>query len=271
MYKVVFLDIDGTLIRSDHSLSRATIEIIGKLKENKILVVLVSARPLHGMLSIAEEAGLLRFPLASLNGAFISVDSEIVFESYINYKIAGEIYKTSRSFNKTTIYYQEQQWFAESQNALTSKEQEITHVPITIESFSNMLRRWQDAGTGPNKILMIAEPGIVSDIQELLKLRFKDQLNIYTSKPTYLEVMSKDASKLFAVKFLAKRYQLKRDEIIAIGDNFNDMEMISYAGFGIAMGNSPDEVKAAANYITDTNDNDGVAKAIATPGFIAWL
>ena len=87
-------------------------------------------------------------------------------------------------------------------------------------------------------------------------------LNIYKSQPTYLEVMSVDASKSKAIQFLLKKYGLHQNEVIAIGDNFNDKEMIEFAGCGVAMGNAPVAVKEAANYVTDTNNNDGVCKAI---------
>ncbi|MEO7120016.1 MAG: HAD hydrolase family protein, partial [Ginsengibacter sp.] len=78
-----------------------------------------------------------------------------------------------------------------------------------------------------------------------------------------LEIMNIDASKVNAVKFLTGRYNIKQEEIIAIGDNYNDKEMIEFAGMGIAMGNAPDPVKAAANYITKTNNEDGVSLALA--------
>jgi len=74
--------------------------------------------------------------------------------------------------------------------------------------------------------------------------------------------MGKGASKLDAVKLVSKQFGIEKENIIAIGDNFNDQEMIAYAGLGIAMGNAPDEVKAIADYVTDTNNNDGVAKAL---------
>ena len=85
---------------------------------------------------------------------------------------------------------------------------------------------------------------------------------MYTSKPIYLEVMNLPASKTNAINFLMKAYGISREQTIAIGDNFNDKEMIEFAGMGIAMGNAPDEVKAAADFITDTNNNDGVRKAL---------
>ena len=86
MYKAVFIDIDGTLIKSDHSISLATIHVVEKLKENNILVVLVSARPLHSIIPIMEEIGLDGFPVASLNGACVSLNGNTVFDSKIDMK-----------------------------------------------------------------------------------------------------------------------------------------------------------------------------------------
>ena len=74
--------------------------------------------------------------------------------------------------------------------------------------------------------------------------------------------MSKEASKDNAVKFLIEMYKIDKENIIAIGDNYNDKGMIQFAGLGIAMGNAPEEIKSAADYVTDTNNNDGVAKAL---------
>ena len=109
---------------------------------------------------------------------------------------------------------------------------------------------------------MISTAQVVNEIQNNLRRQFINHLNISTSKPTYLEVVNIEASKLNAVKLLINHYNIKREETIAIGDNFNDKEMIEFAGTGIAMGNAPTEVKAIANYITDTNNKDGIPKAL---------
>ena len=262
MYKAVFIDIDGTLLRTDHTISEATISIIQKLKEKNILVVLVSARPIHGIIPIARQIGLMDFPIASLNGAYIVIGEEIIFESVIDVTIINLIHKELEQYNAIPIYYQQKRWFAQMRNFNIDNEQKITPVPIIIEPFSYLLGQWQTKNTGPNKILIIAKAEVITEIQSHLKLRFIHQLNIYTSKPTYLEVMNLEASKINALKFLITRYNIKREDVIAIGDNFNDKEMIAYAGTGISMGNAPEEVKAAADYVTETNDNDGVPLAL---------
>jgi HAD-superfamily hydrolase, subfamily IIB len=101
---------------------------------------------------------------------------------------------------------------------------------------------------------------------EVLNTKIKDynsnNLNIYLSKPTYLEMMPNNASKTSAIEVLCKKYDIQRSEVIAIGDNYNDINMIEFAGLGIAMGNAPDAVKQYADDITLSNDEDGVAVAI---------
>jgi Cof subfamily protein (haloacid dehalogenase superfamily) len=124
------------------------------------------------------------------------------------------------------------------------------------------MKHWAKEPTGINKVMAIGHESVIATVESKLVSVFPSGLNIYTSKPTYLEIMREDASKTKAVQFLMERYGIRREEIIAIGDNFNDKEMIAYAGTGVAMGNAPDAIKAVADYITDTNQRDGVRKAI---------
>ena len=89
-----------------------------------------------------------------------------------------------------------------------------------------------------------------------------DRLNIYQSKPTYLEIMNKDVSKPKAIEKLLSLYDIDSSEIVAIGDNYNDADMLKYAGVGIAMGNAPDKVKLVSDFITLSNDEDGIVTAV---------
>jgi len=262
MYKGVFIDIDGTLIKSDHTVSPATISTIKKIKDQHILVALVSARPLHGIRPISDAVGLADLPLASLNGSYIAFKGDILFESYIDSAIVARLHEQLQPYNATIIYYEHQQWYAEERNHHIVKEQKITPVPVTIQPFETTLAHWQQIGRGPNKILVIQEAAVIAKIEDDLKPLHDAELNMYTSKPIYLEMMNKSASKTNAIRFLIDRYHIKQEETIAIGDNFNDKEMIEFAGKGIAMGNAPDAVKAVADYVTDTNNNDGVALAL---------
>jgi Cof subfamily protein (haloacid dehalogenase superfamily) len=262
LYKAVFIDVDGTLIKSDHSVSNTTFDVIQKLVTNKILVVLVSARPLSGIEPIAKDIGLLNNPIASLNGAYISDKGNIILNSIIDLGTVRDLDEQLQPFGSTIIYYQQNEWFSQFQNFNTDYEQKITSIPVLIQPVQLTLQCWQNNNNGPNKVLVITEEAATNNIQECLKQKFGEHLNTYTSKPTYIEIMNKEASKVNAVKLLIKRFNLRKEEIIAIGDNFNDKEMIEYAGLGIAMGNAPEEIKVIADYVTDTNNEDGVAKAL---------
>ncbi len=262
MYKAVFIDVDGTLIRKDHSISECTFDTIQKLKNKDVLVVLVSARPLAGIVPIAEKINLAGNPIASLNGAYIADGGKIIFNSVIDTEACSKVHEQLRNNSATVIYYQQELWYAEVQDENTDHEQKISAIPVIIQPFEKTIQFWENNNTGPNKILFIAKESLIHTIQSDLLNEFNSYLNIYTSKPTYLEIMNRRASKTDAVKQLIDRYHIKREETIAIGDNFNDEGMIGFAGLGIAMGNAPDQVKASANYVTDTNNNDGVAKAL---------
>ncbi|MEJ7830502.1 MAG: Cof-type HAD-IIB family hydrolase [Segetibacter sp.] len=262
MYKAVFIDLDGTLLRSDHSISEATRDKLQNLVAKGILVVLVSARPFHGITPISNWLGTRSLPIVSLNGAYIGLDDQIIFESGIDPDTIADLHDLAASFDVTLIYYSGLEWFAEIHNAAVTKEQRITEIPVTIAPFPVLLDNWKMGQRVLNKVMAIGRETVIEALQARLRSAYQDKMNIYTSKPTYLEIMRRDASKSNAVKYLLARYDIGREEIIAIGDNYNDQEMIAFAGTGVAMGNAPAAIKAVADYITDTNEFDGVRKAI---------
>ncbi len=260
-YKAVFIDLDGTLLRPDHSISEATRDTIQKLIAGNILVILVSARPFHGITPYSNFLGTQSFPIISLNGALIKSDNKTVFESCIDTD-AVALLRQANEDHATLIYYSGHEWFAETLNAAVTKEQKITDVKVVVAPFDELKQYWKLYNTGINKVMAIGDERLIQALESRLISFFQKQMNIYTSKPTYLEIMREDASKKHGVQFIMEKYTISREEIIAIGDNFNDLEMIMYAGTGIAMGNAPDAIKAAAGFVTDTNVNDGVRKAI---------
>lgn len=262
MYKAVFTDMDGTLLRKDHSISEATRDLIQKIIAAGIPFILVSARPMHGILPISKWLGIDSQPIVSLNGAYIGLENKIIFESALEEEMVEDIHTVAAGYDVTLIYYAGMEWFAEKNNAATIKEQRITKVPVTIAPFDDLRQLWKVRHTRINKIMAIGAAEIVKALEDKLHAMYGPMMNIYTSKPTYLEMMRRDASKTNAVKLMLARYNILREEVIAIGDNFNDKDMIAFAGTGVAMGNAPDEVKAVADWITDTNQHDGVRLAL---------
>jgi Cof subfamily protein (haloacid dehalogenase superfamily) len=109
---------------------------------------------------------------------------------------------------------------------------------------------------------MIDDPEILQKAVDNLPQEVYEKYTVVRSAPFFLEFLNKEVNKGVGVEMLAKHLGVKREEVITMGDAGNDLHMIEYAGMGIAMGNAFDEVKEAANYITDSNNEDGVAKAI---------
>lgn len=261
-YKAVFLDMDGTLLRADHSVSEPTQACIRKLIGMGIPVILVSARPLDAILPTARQIGLLDYPVVSLNGSYITEQQNPVFQEVIDPETTAALTRAIRPFQATIAYYVQREWFAETNDAWTEHEQKIMDVQLRVMPFAEMAAEWTIRKTGPNKLMVMSEPESIAAIQKHLISQYDSSLNIYPSKPTYLEIMNSQASKSSAIRLLIGKMNISREETIAMGDNFNDREMLQFAGMGVAMGNAPDEIKAVADYVTDTNNNDGVLKAL---------
>jgi Cof subfamily protein (haloacid dehalogenase superfamily) len=262
MYKAVFIDMDGTLLRKDHTVSSITRHTIQQLIQKDILIVPISARPLHGMLPITQTVFPDDNPVVSLNGGYIYQQQAVTYQVHVTLPEAEAIHSEVKKQPVSAMYYSQMEWFAEASTDAVKKEQKITAVPITIQPFIDTLTLWEQQQTGPNKILIAGDPGVILSLEKELLANHSGELNIYKSQPRYLEVMSLQASKSKAIQFLMAQYGLHQNEVIAIGDNYNDKGMIEFAGTGVAMGNAPDEIKAVANYVTDTNNHDGVAKAL---------
>ena len=262
MYKAVFIDMDGTLLGKDHTISEVNKSAIQKLLNKGILVVPISARPLHGILPLTQSTLPANMPVVSLNGGYIYHNNEIIYEANIPLPDVATIHQEVTQQDVAVMYYSQMDWFTAADNKMIKKEQKITAVKIQVQPFEQTLAGWKERGTGPNKILIAGEPDIILNLEQRLLLLHEGKLNIYKSQPRYLEVMNLQASKTKAIEFLIAKYGINRNEVVAIGDNYNDKGMIEFAGMGVAMGNAPDEIKSVADYVTDTNNNDGVAKAL---------
>jgi Cof subfamily protein (haloacid dehalogenase superfamily) len=263
MYKAVFLDMDGTLLRSDHSISKETIEKIRKLTGEGIRVVLVSARPAGAVMPAFRNIGLPEeTPIVTLNGSYVVQSGKPILDVRIDLDTTAWITREVKPYNATIAYYLQREWFSEVSDAWTDHEQKIMDVPLRVEPIGRLIEEWSERTIGPNKLMVMSQPESINEIQCHLRALFNGRLNIYPSKATYLEVMDSRGSKAEAVRFISERMGLVPSEIIAMGDNYNDIGMIEFAGVGVAMGNAPDDIRAQADYVTDTNNNDGVRKAL---------
>ncbi|HEY5524911.1 MAG TPA: Cof-type HAD-IIB family hydrolase, partial [Clostridium sp.] len=227
--------------------------------EKNIPVILVSARMPKGIKFLQRELEIDQ-PIICYSGALIlDKDGKMLSKEFINVLDFEEIYKLVVKYNIHISLYKDDEWYIEEMDCWAKQESEITNIIPEITDFNELIGLWKKEGTGPNKILCMASPDKIILLKENIKA---SDLNIYPSKPTYLEIMPTNASKTSAINCLQKKFDIKKAEIIAMGDNYNDIDMLEYAGLGIAMGNAPEDVKKHANDVTLTNDEDGVAEAL---------
>jgi Cof subfamily protein (haloacid dehalogenase superfamily) len=262
-FKMVCLDIDGTLLNSKHEITERTKNIIKIVsKEKNIPVILVSARMPKGILPFHKELGIVE-PIICYSGALIIDEKrDTLLGREIQAQDIENIYNIAKECNVHISLYKNNEWFVEELDEWAKQESEITKIEPTVIKFQSLIKVWRKEKTGANKILFMSDEKNISKISNKLKEeKFKD-LNIYPSKPTYLEIMPSKASKTSAIEFLCKKLNISKEEVIAIGDNYNDIDMLEYAGVGIAMGNAPNMVKEKSDEVTATNNEDGVAKAL---------
>jgi Cof subfamily protein (haloacid dehalogenase superfamily) len=261
-YKMICLDIDGTLVNSKHQVTDKTKRVVKRVADKiGIPVILVSARPPRGIFFLQEELNIVQ-PIICYSGALIvERPSKILFNVIIEASYVKKIYDIAKEENIHVSIYKDDKWYVEILDKWALQEGEITNSLPEVSVYNDLLGKWEVEGTGPNKILCMGEPEQIEALNTKLKEEGFD-LNIYPSKPAYLEIMPKGASKTSAIEFLRGRYSAAQSEIVAIGDNYNDVDMIKYAGLGIAMGNAPEKVKLQADEVTLSNDEEGVAVAI---------
>ncbi|WP_175639510.1 Cof-type HAD-IIB family hydrolase [Metabacillus schmidteae] len=260
-YKMIVLDLDDTLLRDDHTISDRTKEALMRAQEIGVKVVLASGRPTFGMRHIAQELNLSQYEsfILSFNGGKIinCSSEEEMFSSTLSPKSIHKLFEISVREGVYIHTYIGDEIITQDENPYTDIEAKLTGLPI------NVVSNFIDAVNEPVvKSLMVGPPEQLKDVESKLQRELKEEFSIMRSKPYFLEFTEKGVTKGTSLNQLIQACGIKREEVIAIGDSYNDLTMIEFAGLGVAMGNAPDDIKEIADYVTDTNMNDGVAKVV---------
>ncbi len=261
-YEVLVLDIDGTLTTSDKTISPETLKAIRMIQGRGHKVVLASGRPTPGIRPVAKELHMDEFGgyILSFNGAKI-IDcstNEVIFQKVLPHELIPEIYAAALEYKVGLISYDEEKILVATEpDQYIAKEAAINHLEFKqVPSFVEHIT------FDTNKCLMTGEPDYLAEVEQKMKDRFAGRLNIFRSEPYFLEIVPPNVDKAESLAHLLEHLQLSKDQMISCGDGYNDVTMIQYAGMGVAMANARDKVKEVADYITLSNDNDGVAHVI---------
>ena len=258
----MFSDIDGTLLNKNRELSSATITEIKKLK-NKIPFILISARMPSAMRHLQNELDIEELPLICYNGGLIIVNNEVVSSTEIPMDILEDLSHWNSEINCHLSLYHQDEWYVPAIDEWAIREQNNTKVAPEIKSNAAVIEKWKFEQKGAHKIMAMGEESHIDQIRNFLENKFPDQLHLYRSKNTYLEIAPKSISKYTAIELLLLRhFNLTPGEAIAFGDNYNDIEMLKNIGYGIAVGNARPETLKVAKLIAQMSIDDGVAKCL---------
>jgi hypothetical protein len=261
-YKMIVLDLDGTLTNSQKVITPRTKAALIEAQEKGITVVLASGRPTYGVLPLAEELELERYGgyVLSFNGGIIynCQTRQIVFQKQIPQKSNWQIIRAARQEGAVILTYENDTIVTDNASSeYVALESRVNHMKV---------KQVEDMETYVNfvvpKFLMVGDPTFLAEVEVHVKDILGDNFSVYRSDPYFLEILPQGIDKAQCLGQLLHLLNMDVSEMIACGDGYNDLTMVQYAGLGVAMANAVPQVLAAANYVTASNDEDGVAQVV---------
>jgi Cof subfamily protein (haloacid dehalogenase superfamily) len=257
MYKMITIDVDDTLLNDQHIVTEGTKHALTEAVNRGVVVTLATGRMYASAKQIASQIKL-NVPLITYQGSLVKnlLDEKVIYERSVPNAIASTLfdYAEKHGFHLQTYY--NDQLVATEENEKLRNYSNVSKVPFFVRSKADILKHAQ------TKLLFFEEPEVLDQIAKDLDKLMGNEVHITKSKPYFLEIVHKEATKGHAVSFLADYYGCSLEQVIAIGDSWNDREMIEIAGLGVAMGNAVPSLKEIANYVTKTNNEDGVKHVI---------
>lgn len=260
MYRLIALDLDGTLLNDELSITEKTREVIGRARDCGAKIVLVSGRAYKSIERYINELNINDIVI-TMNGAKVtSSDGEkVIFGESLDEGICKTVLSMCEKEGVTAVMFAKDCVNIEKPGELTDFFEKHDRIPVTYTH--TPLSKCCD-GVEVGKLLLIDENEKLQKIKSCAEREIQEDVNLHFSLPFFLEVYSPNVDKAIMLGKVAEYYGIAREEILAIGDGGNDIPMLKFAGCSVAMGNAPDEVKKVADYVTVTNEEDGAALAI---------
>jgi len=259
--KLISIDVDFTLVNDDKKVPKENRKaILWARYQRGVHIAINSGRIAPSVRTYMEEIGIDdAYP--SLGGCIVQkADGTIIEEHSIDNRVALEIRNIGRSLDCGMFMYHHDNWFldhgmeywADSETKASRTKGSLTDLEVLLGT------------TKPNKILAAhLNPDITTELEKQVKARFSDVVDCFKSSPWYLEIVPKGVNKGTAIQALCRHYGIGKDNVMAIGDYYNDVDMLNASGLPVAMANSPSDVKDIAKYVTEADNNhSGVAEAI---------
>ena len=261
-YKLLVLDLDGTLTDSKKKITARTHDTLIEAQKKGIKIVLASGRPTYGVAPIADALELDRYEgyILSYNGGEI-IDwktKQLMYKKWLDNDVLPYLYQCAKDNGFAIVTYDHEYVLTESPDDEYVLKEALLNV-MKIKKTDNFLESIPRPIT---KCLIVGEPTRLAELEKEMYEQLKDKMGVFRSEPYFLELVPKGIDKAQSLSVLLEETGLAKEEMIAMGDGFNDLSMIQFAGLGIAMANAQQIVREHADFITLSNDEDGVAYAV---------
>lgn len=259
-YKLIAVDLDGTLVRSDQSISPRTIDTLVQVQQSGVKMAVASGRPTFGTAHVADALRLADFGgyVMSYNGGEIydwgtktRLHAQTLDEDIIPY-----IYMYAREHGMPIMTYIGKEVVSEVENN--------EYINYSVMRNRMTLRKVEDfvataQGVGIVKCIIVGDPTLLPALEIEMQENLKGKAGVFRSEPFFLEIVPVGIDKAKGLSILLNKIGMQPSELIAFGDGYNDIPMLQFAGLGVAMGNAAEEIQKAADMVAQSNDDDGIA------------
>lgn len=258
-YRLLCIDLDGTLLTDEKKTEKQDIEAIQRAFAQGMEVALITGRMPAATAPIASQ---LNIPciMACNAGTYILKEGQCISSEYLSVMTMADIYEEIKGFGIPLWIFRDKEWFVTAKDRFVEGEEKLINHAAKRAAVDALADKWKREQTGPNKLLIGAEPSIVKRIYALI--RNHHDADMACSSENYLEIFPKGMNKGKALRIICENEGIDRKETIAFGDQELDIPMLEAAGVSVAMGNAIEELKQKADFITRTNNEAGIAYAL---------
>lgn len=261
-YRLLVLDLDGTLTNSKKEISPRNLSTLIRLQQSGVRLVLASGRPTYGIAPLAEQLQMKQhggFILSYNGGEIIDWSTgEVVYKNLLPDDVVPLLYNAAHQRNQAILTYDNEYILTEHpDDPYVQKEAFLNKMQV--RPTNDFL---QAAPLPLPKCLIVGHPDSLIETEAHLSLTLQGRISVYRSEPYFLELVPLGIDKAASLAVLLEKLGMTREEMVAMGDGYNDLSMIKFAGMGVAMANAQEPVRKAADYVTLSNDEDGVAEAV---------
>ena len=258
-YRLLCIDLDGTLLTDEKKIEKQDIEAIRKAFGQGMKVALITGRMPAATEPIAAQLGIPCI-IACNAGTYILKGGQCISREYLSVTTMTGIYETVKAFGIPFWIFRDREWFVTAKDRFVENEEKLINHAAKEVSAAVLAEIWKKENTGSNKLLVGAEPSMVKRIHSII--RDRQDADTACSSENYLEIFPKGMDKGKAVRIICAKEGIGSEEIIAFGDQELDIPMLEAAGIAVAMGNAIEELKKKADFITRTNNEAGISYAL---------